>query len=273
MIAGHAGGSVSRSFLARIDANWRTESPARGDLRRLEKPQKHEDPPERRAGVPANRGRSMTGSSILPENQIRRKPLFRGNGVALPEADRSRRVSDRRPMRRKIFGMMAVPLDRNAKAKLLFLARAQMRPTEKGKHYGAVTAKTYAVFAALLMTFHNSGDGRCFPSYQAICEAADCSRALVAPALQTLEECGLLTVCNRLVRVRWKDEAALATRVRVMRTSNCYVFPSEARPAPEPSKAKLQSGTPNQVSNPDLFAALDRLQGALRGREIDRIRA
>jgi hypothetical protein len=54
-------------------------------------------------------------------------------------------------MRRKIFGMICVPLDRNAKARLLHRARCLMRATEKGRHYRAVTAKAYAIFAALLM--------------------------------------------------------------------------------------------------------------------------
>jgi hypothetical protein len=171
-------------------------------------------------------------------------------------------------MRRKIFGMICVPLDRNAKARLLHRARCLMRATEKGRHYGPVTAKAYAVFAALLMRFHNGQSGRCFPSYDAISEAAGCCRASVAPSLQALEAAGLLGVCNRLMRVRWKDEASLAWRARVMRTSNCYVFAGG-----EPSKAKLPSGTGNQVLNPDLFVALDRLQGALRGRAAAPVRA
>ena len=75
-------------------------------------------------------------------------------------------------MRRKIFGMIAVPLDRNEKARLLHRARAMMRATEKGKHYGAVSAKTYAVLCAILMQFHNCRSGRAFPSYDAIQEAA-----------------------------------------------------------------------------------------------------
>jgi hypothetical protein len=54
-----------------------------------------------------------------------------------------------------------------------------------------------------------------------------------------LEEAGLLTVCNRLLRVRWKDEAALASRVRVMRTSNCYAFPSKG----SSTRSSLQGGT------------------------------
>jgi hypothetical protein len=36
----------------------------------------------------------------------------------------------------------------------------------------------------------------------------------VAVARDTLEACGLLTVCNCLLRVRWRDELALAWRVR-----------------------------------------------------------
>jgi len=98
--------------------------------------------------------------------------------------------------RRKIFGMVAIPLNRNDKAKLLFLARARMRATEKGKAYGQITAKAYAVFCALLMGFHNAKTGRCFPSYTALQEAAGCCRATVAA--YPLEAAGLLSVCNRL---------------------------------------------------------------------------
>jgi hypothetical protein len=167
-------------------------------------------------------------------------------------------------MRRKIFGMVCVPLDRNQKARLLFRARALMRATEKGRHYGPISAKAYAVFAALLMGFHNNASGRCFPSYDAISEAAGCCRRTVAASLAALEAAGLLGVANRLVRVRWKDELARAWRERVMRTSNCYTF---ARiPGAEPSKGKLPSGTRNQVFNPSLFAALDRLKDGIRGR-------
>jgi Helix-turn-helix domain len=168
---------------------------------------------------------------------------------------------DRRPMRRKIFGMIAVPLDRNEKARLLHRARAMMRATEKGRAYGQVTAKAYAVFCALLMGFHNAASGRCFPSYDRLQEAAGCCRQTVAASLAALEAAGLLGVCNRLVRVRWKDELAMATRTRVMRTSNCYAFPATAT---EPSKSSFPTGTGIQVFNSDLFAALDRLKRGIR---------
>ena len=170
-------------------------------------------------------------------------------------------------MRKKIFGMIAVPLDRNAKARLLHRARALMRATEQGRHYGAITAKCYAVYAALLMGFHNNDSGRCFPSYDAIAEAAGCCRRTVAMALAALEAAGLLSVVNRLVRVKWRDELALVWRTQVMRTSNCYAFPSE-KVAPsnvfraEPSKGNLPSGTGTQVFNSDLFASLDRFKEA-----------
>jgi Helix-turn-helix domain len=204
----------------------------------------------------------------IPENRIRRKSHF---WLRRSFAENRARPSagldpEGEAVRQKIFGMIAVPLDRNAKARLLYRARCLMRPTEKGKHYGAVTAKCYAIFAALLMGFHNEGSGRCFPSYERLQEAAGCCRASVAASLRALEESGLLTVLNRLVRVRWKDEAALAWRIRVMRSSNCYSFPSEAQPAQGlSSKFKLQGGTGTQVFNPNLFAALDRLQKGLRG--------
>jgi hypothetical protein len=175
-------------------------------------------------------------------------------------------------MRQKIFGMIAVPLDRNAKARLLHRARCLMRATEKGRHYGPITAKCYAVLCALLIGFHNNKSGRCFPSYARIEEAAGCCRATVAAALRALEEAGLLSVCNRLVRVRWKDEAALAWRVRVMRTSNCYAFPSKGSLV-RSSESKLQGGTGTQVFNPDLFAALGRLKEALQGRAVPPVRA
>jgi hypothetical protein len=171
-------------------------------------------------------------------------------------------------MRQKIFGMIAVPLDRNAKARLLHRARALMRATEQGRHYGVITAKCYAVYAALLMGFHNNDSGRCFPSYDAIAEAAGCCRRTVAMALAALEAAGLLSVANRLVRVKWRDELAPVWRTRVIRTSNCYAFagtvkPSvDARGSIQPSKGNLPSGTGTQVFNSDLFASLDRFKEA-----------
>ena len=69
--------------------------------------------------------------------------------------------------REKLFGDgRPRPLDRNAKARIMTFARALMRRTEKGKAYGAITAKALAVLEALLWGFHNARSGLCFPSYE-----------------------------------------------------------------------------------------------------------
>ena len=108
-----------------------------------------------------------------------------------------------RPRREKLFGYgRCVPLDRNAKVRVMTLARALMRRTEKGKHYGIVTAKFVAVLEALLWGFHNAASGRCYPSYDRIAERAGCTRTTVYTAIRALEAVGILSWCNRLVRVR-----------------------------------------------------------------------
>ena len=81
--------------------------------------------------------------------------------------------------RERLFGEgRAIPLDRNAKARIMTLARALMRRSGEGrKHYGVLTAKFVAVLGALLWGFHNAQSGRCFPSYERIAEKADCAGA------------------------------------------------------------------------------------------------
>ena len=54
-----------------------------------------------------------------------------------------------RPLRAKCFGDgRPIPLDRNAKVRVMMAARALMRRTEPGKAYGAISAKTLAVLNA-----------------------------------------------------------------------------------------------------------------------------
>ena len=105
--------------------------------------------------------------------------------------------------REKLFGYgRCVPADRNAKARIMVYARALSRRVEKGRAYGPVTAKALAVLQALLWGFHNAGTGRCFPSYEAIADRADCCRATVYLAINALERAGVLTWDNRIMRVR-----------------------------------------------------------------------
>jgi hypothetical protein len=56
---------------------------------------------------------------------------------------------------------------RSTAVRVMMLARALSRRQEKGKAYGAVTAKALALLTALLWRFHNTASGKRFPSYEA----------------------------------------------------------------------------------------------------------
>ena len=161
-----------------------------------------------------------------------------------------------KPRREKMFGEgRLLPLDRNAKVRIMTLARALMHRTGEGKHYGVLTAKFVAVLGALLWGFHNAGSGRCFPSYERIAEEADCSRATVYTAIHALERAGLVSWVNRIVRVReWGPDlfGRARNRWRVIRTSNAYVFvdPQPCARPPISSKSKIETGTEGQESFP-----------------------
>ncbi|MDX7953463.1 helix-turn-helix domain-containing protein [Lichenihabitans sp. Uapishka_5] len=186
-----------------------------------------------------------------------------------------------------------MPLDRNAKARIMVLARAKLRRDAPGRHYGPVTAKAYAVLEALLWAFHNARTGLCFPSYETIAGRAGCARSTVALAIKALEGAGILTWVNRLRRV--KMPAPAGWRWRVLRTSNGYRFTDmpEAVPSSQMaqengtcavrlrSKSEDPSGTKNQGSfstdapsrrgipagETPLDAALARLRGAVQRRQ------
>jgi Helix-turn-helix domain len=83
------------------------------------------------------------------------------------------------------------------------------------------------VLQALLWGFHNSRSGCCFPSYEAIAAKAECARSTVAEALRALEWAGVLTWQNRITRILVRERDLFgqwASRWRVIRTSNAYVF-------------------------------------------------
>ena len=69
--------------------------------------------------------------------------------------------------------------------------------------------------------------GCCFPSYEAIAAKAECARSTVAEALKALEWAGVLTWQNRIARIQVRERDLFgrwASRWRVIRTSNAYVF-------------------------------------------------
>lgn len=171
--------------------------------------------------------------------------------------------------REKMFGEgRLLPLDRNAKARIMVLARALMHRTGEGKHYGVLTAKFVAVLGALLWGFHNAGNGRCFPSYESIAEHAHCGRTTVYSAINALEDAGIVTWVNRIARIReWGVDlfGKARDRVRVIRTSNqyCFVDPKPpARPAGS-SEFKFCTGTANQESKKENNESGDALCGAI----------
>jgi hypothetical protein len=169
------------------------------------------------------------------------------------------------PRREKVFGPgRAVPLDRNAKARIAAYARAWDRQhRQPGQRGGALGRAALDVLGTLLWMFHNARSGCCFPSYERIADKAGCARSTVATAVKALEWAGVLTWQNRIVRVReqcrdlWGRES---WRWRVIRTSNAYAFrdPQAAVQAGVPSKSDYRTGTLDQdLSKPLLAPAID----------------
>jgi hypothetical protein len=164
--------------------------------------------------------------------------------------------------REKMFGEgRLLPLDRNAKARIMTLARALMRRSGEGrKHYGVLTAKFVAVLGALLWGFHNAQSGRCFPSYERIAEKADCARSTVYEAIRALEDAGIISWVNRIARVReWGPDlfGRAQNRWRVIRTSNAYTFVDPlAQKAEENSRFSSKSDLPTGTANQELHLAL-----------------
>jgi len=88
-----------------------------------------------------------------------------------------------------------------------------------------------------------------------IAERAGCARSTIAPALKALEDAGLLTWVNRIVRIKERCEDLFGrsgVRSRVIRTSNGYRFndPKGAADRGFSSKTDFQSGTSIQDSIP-----------------------
>ena len=134
-----------------------------------------------------------------------------------------------RPRREKVFGpARGIPLDRNAKVRIMVYARAwSARHRQPGQHRGPLTRAFMEVLEALLWGFHNSRSGQCFPSYEAIAARAQCHRDTVYQAIKVLEAADVLTWVNRIVREQIREQdlfGAWATRWRIVRTSNAYLF-------------------------------------------------
>lgn len=158
-----------------------------------------------------------------------------------------------RPRREKVFGDgPRIPLDREAKVRLMHLARALKHKTEKGRHYGLLTGKFVDVLHAMLWLIHDGRSGQCNPSYDTIAAKAGCARSTVAEAIHALEHAGLLSWTQRIKRVRERMTDLFGRSVwvwRVVRTSNAYTFrdPKAAEPRRKSSKSEIPSGPPDDL--------------------------
>jgi DNA-binding Lrp family transcriptional regulator len=171
-----------------------------------------------------------------------------------------------RPRREKIYGdAPGIPLDRNAKARIMAYARGwNAKHKQPGQHRGPITRATEEVLAALLWGFHNSKDGRCFPSYEAIAERARCSRDTVYEAIRILERAEVLTWVNRIVRTRVRELdlfGKLAWVAKIIRTSNAYSF-RDPLPCHAPRSDHSKSENPAGTLNQDISSTYDRPKAA-----------
>ena len=89
-----------------------------------------------------------------------------------------------RPRRAKLFtDGKQTPIDRNDRARVMCLA-------EVARRKGEITRAAVDILRALLFTFANLTDGRCFPSYERLAEAAGCVPRTVGRCLPDLEAAG-----------------------------------------------------------------------------------
>jgi len=124
---------------------------------------------------------------------------------------------------------ISTPLDRNARARLVWHAEQLERRTKlPGRRNGVLGYTSLAVLRALLFVFMNRQTGVTVPSYTALQCATGLCRQSIATALARLEAVGLVRVTRRLVRERrarvspitGEPELVLETR----QTSNAYAF-------------------------------------------------
>ena len=153
-----------------------------------------------------------------------------------------------KPRREKLFGHApAIPLDRNAKVRIIHFVNAwNTKSKQPGQHHGPITRTYMDVLHALLWDFHNTKSGLCFPGYDTIAKKAKCCHTSVNRAIKALEETGILTWVNRLVRIQETNGSDV--RDRIIRTSNSYVFrdPLPCAHSAHSSKSQNVTGTVNQ---------------------------
>jgi DNA-binding MarR family transcriptional regulator len=111
------------------------------------------------------------------------------------------------------------PLNREQRARLIFLAeRMDANTREPRKHGGCLKRTGLQVLRILLFHFHNVASGRCDPSLDTIAKAAGMARSTVVAALNRLEAAGII---ERIRRAQWIRENG---RKRCVQWSNAYLL-------------------------------------------------
>ncbi len=141
----------------------------------------------------------------------------------------------------------STPLDRNQRARILFLAQKLDRSTKlKGGRNGVLGYIGLEVLRALLLVFHNQKTGACFPSYDRIQEVTRLSRQSIARGLARLEAAGIIKVTRR--RQRAIASVGGLTRQICVQASNVYAFAEPDKnahllPVSRPSVAGMAAQT------------------------------
>ncbi|MDX5933074.1 helix-turn-helix domain-containing protein [Acidiphilium acidophilum] len=162
--------------------------------------------------------------------------------------------------RERVFGKgQCRPLDRNAKTRIAVYARTwSAQHKQRGQHRGPLTRAYLEVLEALLWGFHNSRDGRCFPSYETIAARAQCCRDTVYHAIKALEAAGVLTWVNRMVRAQFREKdlfGKMVSRTRLIRTSNAYVFRDPLANEPHPNPRDRDRGGGQNMADSGAFSS------------------
>jgi hypothetical protein len=108
-------------------------------------------------------------------------------------AERSDTTPNRRQRRGSTLDPVKFrPLNREQRARLIFLAeRLDANTREARKHGGCLKRTGLQVLRILLFHFHNVASGRCDPSLETIAKAAGMARSTVVKALSRLEAVGI----------------------------------------------------------------------------------
>ena len=148
------------------------------------------------------------------------------------------------------------PLDRNQRARILFLSEALERRTRPaGARNGVLGYVGLAILRALLLSFLRPSDGLCCPSYTVLQAKTGLCRQSIRNGLKRLEAAGIVRITRRLVREVVDGGGFLMTVTR--QASNLYrIFEpgehAEHLPVRSPAPRKFPSAA---------YAALAKMLG------------